>query len=195
MTCPLKGYAKRALVASTGACLAARLNLGALREVLAKARDVLVVDILHLIHAESAYLAPGDVAVTTTAAAAGTAPAAGTTPAATRPEATAATTGAISTAPAATGAIAAPAATTAGTVTTATAFRAAFAFGTAFARRATLAGRPTRSLRGGCLWRIYIAIAVAVACTVPGGSSVFSSILICHFQSSFLAHRFTPAAR
>jgi hypothetical protein len=180
-------------VASTGACLAARLNLGALREVLAKARDVLVVDILHLIYAESAYLAPGDVAVTTTAAAAGTAPAAGTTPAATGPEATAATAGTISTTPAATGTV--TTATTAGTVTTATAFRAAFAFGTAFARRATLAGRPTRSLRGGCLWRIYIAIAVAVACTVPGGSSVFSSILICHFQSSFLAHRFTPAAR
>jgi hypothetical protein len=194
MTCPLEGYAKRALVASTGACLAARLNLGALREVLAKARDVLVVDILHLIYAESAYLAPGDVAVTTTAAAAGTAPAAGTTPAATRPEATAATAGAISTTPAATGTVTA-ATTAAGTIATATAFRAAFGFGTAFARRATLAGRPTRSLRGGCLWRIYIAIAVAVACTVPGGSSVFSSILICHFQSSFLAHRFTPAAR
>lgn len=63
MASALEGNAESTLVASAGACLAARLDLGALGKVLAQARDVLVVDFLDVIDAEPANLAARNIAV------------------------------------------------------------------------------------------------------------------------------------
>ena len=58
----LEGHGQRALVLGAGARLAARLDLGALREVAAEAVDLLVVDAVRLVGAEGADLAAAAVA-------------------------------------------------------------------------------------------------------------------------------------
>ena len=63
VACALQGDAQGALVAGAGAGLAARLYLGALGEVAAQARDILVVNRVYFVHAEGAHLAAWDVAV------------------------------------------------------------------------------------------------------------------------------------
>jgi hypothetical protein len=88
---------QRALVPSTGAEFAARLDLASLRDVATQARSVLVVDLPDLVDAESADLAPPTEAAPSTSArytsaawAARATPATGTAPAA-RPVAPAGT--------------------------------------------------------------------------------------------------------
>ncbi len=48
---------KAALVFGAGACLAARLDFGALRDVAAQTPNILVINLTNMIHAESADLA------------------------------------------------------------------------------------------------------------------------------------------
>src|SRR3712207_4318202 len=56
----LDGGAEAALVTGAGPGLAARFDLAALGEVAAQARHVLVIDLLHAVYAEGAYLAARD---------------------------------------------------------------------------------------------------------------------------------------
>src|SRR6476469_9709988 len=63
VTGPLEGDRQLALVAGTRAGLAARLDLGALRQVAAEAVDLLVVDLDRLVGAERADLAAASIAI------------------------------------------------------------------------------------------------------------------------------------
>ena len=65
VACALERDAEGALVARTGAGLTTRLDLGPLGQVLAQARNVLVIYMFHFVHAEAADLAPRHVAVAT----------------------------------------------------------------------------------------------------------------------------------
>jgi len=140
MASALEGNTEGALVTCAGAGLAARLDLGALREIPAKASDVLIVDICDVIDAEGADLAARNIAVASARASAATARA---TPAAAGPVSTATTAWAIAASSTAT---AGPVSTAASAWAIATAASAAFAWLVATLLGASVgstAGRPT----------------------------------------------------
>src|SRR5687767_11200917 len=70
---PLESNAQGALVSGACSGLTARLDLGALGQVAAQSGHILVIDMLHLVHAERAYLAAWHVALAIAPRAAGTA--------------------------------------------------------------------------------------------------------------------------
>jgi hypothetical protein len=171
MTRTLEGDAEGALVSSAGAGLATRLDLGPLRQVLAKAGDILVVDCLDFVHTESAYLAARYVAVarartTTRTAEASTAsgPTSGPTSAATSVSAASA------------------ASTTVATTTSAwAAIPTASAVASAVTARPALRSRRSRAPSRGSLRTFLLlrSFCSSVVCYI---------ILICHFSVLILAH-------
>ena len=62
VTGPLQGNGEKALVLGAGARLATRLDFSPVRQVTTELRNVLIVDLAHVVDAEGADLAPGDVA-------------------------------------------------------------------------------------------------------------------------------------